>query len=195
MHVSYASLGREFKNTFDDLIKSLNEQQAENERLNQQILEANAALVASNKAAQGRLVEVVDEEREQSALERQQLLAQITSLVTANAEAQEKRLRQQMAGVSDNIGAANVAHNTQQSVFEEGINAWSGKSKDILSGVSKSRDAVKSKIKGDFAVCYSSSTTDVLVLIPFRLQRNSRLRSKIPQRRCMPALSRLSKRK
>ncbi|KAF2275951.1 kinesin family protein-like protein [Westerdykella ornata] len=159
LHVSYAALGREFKNTFDDLVKSLNEQQAENDRLRQQICEANSALVASNKTAQTRMVDVVEEERERSASERQQLLAQITSLITANAEAQEKRLREQMALVSDSIAAANAEHHVQQSVYNEGMDAWSAKANDIMNGVSKSRDNVKAQIKADFAAATQQSSS------------------------------------
>jgi kinesin family protein 11 len=53
VHSSYASLGRDFKTTFDDLVKDLNDQQAENERLHQQVLDANVALIAANKTSQG----------------------------------------------------------------------------------------------------------------------------------------------
>lgn len=159
LHISYAALGREFKNSFEDLIKNLNAQQAENARLNQQILEANAALVASNKAAQGRITEVVDDERQKSAAERQQLFSQITSLITATAEAQEKRLSEQMAGVSGEMGAANATHNTQQSVYNEGMSAWSSKSQEIVAGAARSRDGVKAKIKADFAMATQHSTS------------------------------------
>ncbi|KAF2747509.1 kinesin family protein-like protein [Sporormia fimetaria CBS 119925] len=159
LHVSYASLGREFKNTFEDVIKAMSEQQAENERLHEQIVEANTALVASNRAAKGRLMEVVDEEREKAAAERQQLLTTLTSLITANAEAQEKRLREQVASVGDDIDTATAAHNTQQSIYNEGMGAWTAKSKDIVSGVCKSRDGVKSKIKADFAAATQQSSS------------------------------------
>lgn len=99
-------------------------------------------------------MEVVDDERQKSAAERQRLLTQITSLITANAETQEKRLSDRVASVSEDISAAVTAYDTKQAVYNEGVSAWSNKSNDILAGVSKSRDAVKSKIKADFAVCF-----------------------------------------
>jgi kinesin family protein 11 len=159
VHASYASLGRDFKTTFDDLVKDLNEQQAENERLHAQVVEANAALIEANKASQGHLVQVVNEEKQKSVEDREQLLSQITALINANAEAQEKRLDDKLAVVREEIDVANVAFETKQGAYTEGVNAWTDKSRDILAGVSKSRDAVKTKIKSDFAVATQHSTS------------------------------------
>jgi kinesin family protein 11 len=159
VHSSYASLGRDFKTTFDDLVKDLNEQQAENERLHQQVLEANAALVKANKTSQGQIAHIVDEEKHKSAEERQRLLSQITALVSATADAQEIRLSEKLSGVSEEIGAANTAFEAKQETYTAGITSWSSRSQDILAGVSKSRDAVKTKIKSDFAVATQHSTS------------------------------------
>jgi kinesin family protein 11 len=130
----------------------MNDQQSENERLHQQVLEANAALVQANKASQGRLVQVVDEEKQRSIEERQQLLAQITSLITTNAESQNKRLNERISDVCEEMDVASVAFETKQDTYNKGMRTWVDKSKDILTSVSKSRDGVKSKIKSDFAV-------------------------------------------
>ncbi|KAF2271065.1 kinesin-domain-containing protein [Lojkania enalia] len=159
LHMSYSSLGRDFKGTFDDFAKHLVEQQTENDRLHQEILKANAALVEANKVAQGTLITFVDEEKQKSANERQSLLAQITSLINASAEAQEQRLNDRLLGVGEDISAANAAFETKQGAYSDGMNAWSDKSKDILAGVAKSRDAVKTKIKADFANATNYSTS------------------------------------
>jgi kinesin family protein 11 len=159
VHSSYASLGRDFKTTFDDLVKDLNEQQAENERLHQQVLDANAALVTANKASQGQIAHIVDEEKQKSAEERHRLLSQITALVSATADAQDMRLNEKLTGVSDEIGAASTAFEAKQDTYTSGINSWSSRSQDILAGVSKSRDAVKTKIKSDFAAATQHSTS------------------------------------
>lgn len=152
VHSSYASLGRDFKTTFDDLVKDLNEQQAENERLHQHVLDANAALVKANKASQGQIAHIVDEEKHKSAEERHRLLTQITALISATADAQEMRLDEKLSNVSEGINAANATFETKQGAYTEGVYAWSTRSQDILAGVSKSRDTVKTKIKSDFAV-------------------------------------------
>lgn len=159
VHSSYASLGRDFKTTFDDLVKDLNEQQVENERLHQQVLDANAALVEANKTSRGQIAHIVDEEKQRSAEERKQLLSQITALVSATADAQETRLSEKLSGVSEGIGAANTSFEAKQEAYTAGINTWSSRSQDILAGVSKSRDVVKTKIKSDFAVATQHSTS------------------------------------
>ncbi|KAF2867849.1 kinesin family protein-like protein [Massariosphaeria phaeospora] len=159
LHSSYASLGREFKTTFDDLVKDLNDQQAANETLHQHFQEANSALVESNAASQGRLVEVVDEEKLKSAEERQLLLAQITSLINSDADAREKRMNERITTVSENMGVAKATFEAQRSTYKDGVSAWVGRSKDILFGVSKSRDGVKSKIKADFTAATQHSTS------------------------------------
>lgn len=159
LHSSYASLGKEFKGTFDDLVKNLNEQQVENERLQRQVLDANAALVQANKASQGQLTQLVDEEKQRNAEERQQLLAQITSIINANAEAQDNRLNEKVSHVSEGITAANEAMETEQTAYSEGMQSWSHNSQEILSGLAKSRDAVKTKLKTDFAAATQHSTS------------------------------------
>ncbi|KAI4653723.1 hypothetical protein J4E93_001490 [Alternaria ventricosa] len=159
VHASYAGLGRDFKTTFDDLVKDLNDQQIENERLHQQVVEANAALVEANKTSQGQLEKVVNEEKQKSAEDRQQLLSQLTAIINANADAQEKRLDQKLSVVREEMNAANAAFETKQDAYADGVIAWSDKSRDILAGVSKSRDAVKTKIKSDFAAATQHSTS------------------------------------
>lgn len=119
------------------------------------MLDANGALVQANKTSQGRLIQVVDEEKQKSAEERQQLLAQITSLINSTAEAQDKRMNEKVSSVCKEIGVANAAFETKQGTYNDGINAWSDRSTEILAGISKSRDGVKSRIKSDFAVSTS----------------------------------------
>lgn len=159
LHASYQALGREFKNTFVDLTKSLHEQQAENERLHQQVLQANTALVQANKSSQGRLLKVIDEEKQKSVEERQQLIAQVASLINATGDANDKRLNERMNDVCEEIGDANASFETEQSVYSEGMDNWVEKSKGILAGISRSQDAVKTKIKGDFSAVTQQSTS------------------------------------
>ncbi|KAH8728916.1 P-loop containing nucleoside triphosphate hydrolase protein [Phaeosphaeriaceae sp. PMI808] len=159
VHSSYASLGRDFKTTFDDLVKDLNEQQAENERLRQEVVDANTAMIKANKASQDQIAHIIDEEKQRSAEERQRLLSQITALVGATSDAQEMRLSEKLSGVREEIGVANTAFEAKQETYTTSIDTWSSRSQDILAGVSKSRDAVKTKIKSDFAAATEHSTS------------------------------------
>lgn len=157
LHQSYANLGREFKATFDGLVKSLNAQQAENDRLHAQVLEANTALLAANTHTQGRLAKVVDEEKQKSTEERQQLLQQITALMEANANAQDQRMDKRLASVGAELEAANAAFETQQGAYTSGVEAWNDQSKTIVAGVASSRDAMKSRLRGDYEMATQHS--------------------------------------
>ena len=137
----------------------MNEQQTENDRLHHQVRDANAALVEANKASQSHLVQVIDEEKQNAAEERIKLLSQVASLINTSAETQEKRLSERVSSVGDEIGAATAAHDIKQVTYNEGMDIWTNRSKDIVVGVSKSRDAVKSRIKSDFAAATQHSTS------------------------------------
>lgn len=168
LHASYADLGRSFKDTFNGLVKELNEQQTENERLHQQVSEANTALVEANTTSQKRLVQVIEEEKQESANERQQLLTQISALINASAEAQDQRLNEKLSSVSAEMTAANEAFVSKQSTYTDGVVAWSSKSRDIVAGVSQSRDNVKTKIKADFEVRMYNHQARPLLTCAFR---------------------------
>lgn len=159
LHTSYASLGRDFKTTFDDLVKRLNEQQAEANQLRQQIFQADMALLAANKTAQSRLSQVIGEEKLKAAEERKNLLTQITSLVASTAEAQESRMTSKILGVSEGIDSSHSAYNAIRDAYNQSMDVWSEKSKDIITGVIKSRDNVKTKIKADFAAANDHTTS------------------------------------
>jgi kinesin family protein 11 len=187
--VSYSSLGKDFKNTFEGLSKRLVDQQTENQRLHQQILEANSALVSANAAAQSEIVDVIGEEKQKATEERQQLLAQITSLINSTAETQDRRLNERMMSVNEGIGAANGAYNTEQIAYSEGMDAWSTNFSDILAGVAKSRDTVKMKIKADFAVSTVPTMFETVLTSPFRPHSSIQHRSKRRRPLYTPALS------
>lgn len=157
LHQSYANLGREFKATFDGLVKSLTTQQTENDRLHAQVLEANATLLTANNHTQGRLAQVVDEEKQRSAEERQQLLQQITALIGANADAQDQRMNERLASVSAELGNANAAFEAQQTTYTTGVEAWNNQSKSIVAGVATSRDAMKTRLRGDYEMATQHS--------------------------------------
>ncbi|KAK8237786.1 P-loop containing nucleoside triphosphate hydrolase protein [Phyllosticta capitalensis] len=151
LHASYASLGRDFKTTFDDLIKQLNEQQGEVDSLRKQISEANLEVLRANRATQSSLVAVMEEEKQKAAAEKEALLAQMAALINTNAATQEQRLAERIASVSQGLESTNTDLETANQTYGEGMDAWSGKASELISGVVKSRENVKTKIKADFA--------------------------------------------
>lgn len=151
LHSSYAALGRDFKGTFDDLIKQLNEQHKEAEGLRKHISAANMEVLAANKAAQDTVVSVVEDEKQKSAVEREELLAQITALINSTAASQEQRLAEKISSVGNDLGTANNTFESATESYNQGMDRLASKATDLVSGVVKSREHVKTKIKADFA--------------------------------------------
>ncbi|KAF2454328.1 P-loop containing nucleoside triphosphate hydrolase protein [Lineolata rhizophorae] len=151
LHHSYASLGRDFKATFDDLIKQINDQQRGADELRKQMVAANSQLLESNQSSRRRIDEVVEEQKRKSAEERETLLAQISALVKSTADSQEKRMSESLKTVSNEFESAEDTHIKANAAYNEGMDSWMGKNGEMMSTVMKSRDNIKSKIKGDFA--------------------------------------------
>lgn len=140
-------------------MKRLNQQQEEANALRQQILLANQKLVASNQQTQNHLVEFTAHERECAATERQALLTQITTLIQSTADSQEARIDGQLRALGGDISSANADHNKAQETYAQGMDTWSTNSASIINSILTSRDAVKTKIKSDFAAANTHTTS------------------------------------
>jgi len=133
-------------------MKHLNEQQYEADSLRKQIVKANSDLVFANQIAQDTMKQVVESEKIKAADERRNLLAQVTSLINSTAEAQETRMTNHFLTIGQDMNAARAAHAAANDTYSHGMDAWSEKSRELVNKVTRSRDSVKMKIKGDFAV-------------------------------------------
>ncbi|KAF2230354.1 kinesin heavy chain [Viridothelium virens] len=150
LHASYSSLGKDFKSTFDDLIRRLNEQHSEANELRSQIVKADATLLEANKTTQSRLVSALAEQKQKAACERAQLLQDVTNLVNASAEASDRRLDDYVTSIANEIKDSGRIHEQERAKYETGMEGWKQKSKGIIEDVLTSRETVKSKIKGDW---------------------------------------------
>lgn len=150
LHASYFGLGREFKSIFDDVVKQLSEQQAESERLRQQILSADSTFIEAGQESRSAFEEAMEEERRRAASDREKLLSQISSLITTSAESQERRLTEHIAHASKRIKTSEDDYSVVRQSYNEGADAWVGKSKSLIDSCVRSRENVKQKIKGDW---------------------------------------------
>ncbi|KAF2752724.1 kinesin family protein-like protein [Pseudovirgaria hyperparasitica] len=167
LHISYSSMGKEFKNSYQDLIERLDDQQAISDQLQQQIVKADQTLVESSKSAQQQLSVVVEEERIKAVEERQLLMSQIASLVNTSAEAQEARISNKLSVVQESMRSANGRYGTEHDAWNSGMDMWKDKSKEIVFDIIKSRDNIKAKVVADYAAANThtaslqSTTTSV----------------------------------
>lgn len=154
MHSSYATLGREFKGTFDELVKQLTEQQNEAQQLRSQLAQASSELLNANIRNQTLLRDALAEEKSRAAEDRKNLLSQMTLLVNATADAQDQRMATTASTLDQAIEEANSTFSTAKTQYSQGMDGWSEKARETVSSVGRSRDSVKTKIKADFAVSH-----------------------------------------
>ncbi|KAI9808818.1 MAG: kinesin motor protein cin8 [Pycnora praestabilis] len=150
LHTSYSSLGREFKNIFEELIKHLNAQKVEAEELKQQLLAANSALLNANASASSQLEIALVDERQQAATDRQNLLSQITTLVNDSGKAHDARLTSKITSIQSDISNSAADFGVARDKYSEGMDVWVMKEKLLVDEVLKSRETLKNKLKKDW---------------------------------------------
>ena len=158
LHNSYSSLGKDFKSIFEDLVKHITAQRSESENLRRQLQAATSAAVLQNASISTRIQEAVDEERRQSADDRQKLLSQITGLINAQAETQETRLAEKAAQIQKSATESTTSLEGAVSTYTEGMDAWDEKENNLLEDVKKSREQLKTKLKDDWNAASEQST-------------------------------------
>lgn len=148
---SYVTLGREFKTIFEDLIKRMNEQQQEAQRLRAQIASANTQFIEANQESQNQLQQAVGTERQTAATERATLLASITSLINDSAATQEARMAEHLETANKRVKTSEEEYVSAQQVYGEGMDAWNGSSQALIEQSVQSRESIKARLKGDWA--------------------------------------------
>ncbi|KAF1816833.1 kinesin-domain-containing protein [Eremomyces bilateralis CBS 781.70] len=151
LHSSYASLGKDFRLVFDELLKTLHEQESTITELRTEISEANARMLASTQDQETRIQAAFESEKQKASEDRTTLLAQISSLVAANATAQETRFSGFLGQWQRSFAASSKEFSEANAAYGSGMDAWAGKSTGLIQSMTQARDSVKGKIKGDFA--------------------------------------------
>ena len=158
LQASYVSLGREFKTIFEDLIKKMNEQQAEAQKLRDQIVLANGAFVEAGRTSQTELQKAVEEERKTAAAERAALVIKVSSLINDSATAQENRLQDQLEQANKRIRTSEDEYRVAQQAYGGGMGVWNSNAQALIDSSIKSRDTIKSKLKADWGFANESTT-------------------------------------
>lgn len=112
----------------------------------------------SNVAASSRLDEVLREEREQAAADRQSLLSQITSLVVAQGDTQDSRLTSKIQEVQKDVLASKEGFESSRAQYDVGMDVWNEKETALVEEVLRSRETLKSKLKEDWVVSCTMQT-------------------------------------
>ena len=170
LHGSYSSLGRDFKTLFEDLLEHISEQRAEADELRQSLHEASELAMQSNAQAAAQLEQVLKEERQLAALDRQSLLSQISSLVNTQGEAQDQRLSARIEEVQKSVLSSKETFEASRREYSQHMMTWDEKEGKLIDGLRQSRDTLKSKLKDDWTV--SKPLKKKIPLILYRLLKS-----------------------
>ena len=170
LHGSYSSLGRDFKTLFEDLLEHISEQRAEADELRQRLHEASELAMQSNAQAAAQLEQVLKEERQLAALDRQSLLSQISSLVNTQGEAQDQRLSARIEEVQKSVLSSKETFEASRREYSQHMMTWDEKEGKLIDGLRQSRDTLKSKLKDDWTV--SKPLKKKIPLILYRLLKS-----------------------
>lgn len=152
LHTSYSSLGRDFKNIFEELVKHLSKQKSEADQLRQAASTAATAAMQAEARISARLDACLSEERSQMATDRKTLLSQITDLVSKSGEIQDSRWESKVNDIRDDLSASTSSFQTANKSYNDQMDLWSEKESLLMDEVLKSRDTLKSKMKKDWTV-------------------------------------------
>lgn len=152
LHTSYSSLGRDFKNIFEELVKHLSTQKSEADQLRQAASTAATAAMQAEARISARLDACLSEERSQMATDRKALLSQITDLVSKSGEIQDSRWESKVNDIRDDLSASTSSFQTANKSYNDQMDLWLEKESLLMDEVLKSRDTLKSKMKKDWTV-------------------------------------------
>lgn len=159
LHASYSALGKDFKSIFEDLVKHITTQRSESDGLKRQVQAATSTIALKNASISTRMQEALEEERRQSAEDRQKLMVQITSLINAQAEAQEARIADRATLIQKSVAESSESLEEAVLQYAQGMDDWDEKEGQMLDNVKKSRDQLKTKFKDDWNMANDRSTS------------------------------------
>lgn len=152
MHTSYSSLGRDFKNIFEELVRHLNTQRTEADELRRTASSTAKMAIKAEVQFASRLDVCLTEQRSQAAADRQEMLLQITNLINKSSEKQESRWESKINEIRNDIQVSSSNFQKADDRYNESMDVWAGKENDLVEEVLKSRETLKSKMKKDWTV-------------------------------------------
>jgi kinesin family protein 11 len=184
LHTSYAALGRDFKVTFDDLVKGIGEQRDEVDRLRTQISEANVQLARQNDVHLNQFQGYLEQEQTSREQENKQMMLRIQELVDTTARQQQMRM-QEIGGLPAQFRQTQDVHTRANTEFGSGSERWVERSKEFSTKLAQSRDGIKTRIQGDYVVGTLTPVMLTRYLTISRLQISTRKVSALLHLQCM----------
>jgi kinesin family protein 11 len=159
LHNSYSSLGKDYKSVFEDLVKHITAQRSEADSLRRELQSAMNTMALQNASLSTRVQEALEEERRQTAEDRQKLMSQVANLINSQADAQEARLADRATLIQKTLTESNSSMETAMSQYTQGMSNWDSREDGLMEEVKKSREQLKTKLKDDWTVASDQSTS------------------------------------
>jgi len=155
---SYSSLGRDFKAMFEDMTKQLAAQREEANRLRTALQDANRKYIEASLTASSKLEACLEEEREASRQERDQLMQQVSALISNSFTKQENRFATRIHDIQAHIVDSTEVFEAANDTYQQGMDKWTVQDSTLMGMVSKSRDETKNKLKNDWQAVNTRNT-------------------------------------
>jgi kinesin family protein 11 len=132
--------------------KHMMSQRSEIEKLRSQLAEATAAASKATATAQSGLKTILVEERQKAAVDRQNLIAQITSLINNTADEQDRRLTERVEAVRTEISTTQTRLEEATKAHDEGMETWSVADKSFYEKLCDAQETVRTVLAEDWKV-------------------------------------------
>lgn len=148
------------------MVQQLTEQKSENDRLRNQIITANSQLRDASTYFEKSLENILVTEKARAAQERTEMFAQISSILNANAEAQNMRLETKLTTIGDELAKSRSSHEEQEKFYANGMDMLQVKAEEIVNSVIQKRESTDAALQADYKVsfCCSNATRNLLIL-------------------------------
>jgi kinesin family protein 11 len=121
--------------------------------LRSQLVDAVAAAAKATDTAERNLQTVLDEERQRASVDRQHLIAQITSLINNTAGEQERRLTERIDDVRSDMTHTQVKLGTASLDYEDRMDVWARREQKFYSELCDAKNTVRCVLSNDWQVC------------------------------------------
>lgn len=152
MRQSYDRFNQGFKIMVSEAQKHMIAQKSGIEHTGRELSEAAVNASAATAAAQLNLQMILVEERERASKDRQDLIAQIATLINSTADEQDKRLTERIEAVQEEIGATQTQLKVASKVHKEGMESWSAREENFYSRLCDAKETVRCVLARDWQV-------------------------------------------
>lgn len=140
---------------FEALVKQLQSQKTEADELRLNVSSAAKAAMQAEVEVASRLRTCLADERAQSASDRQNLLSQITELISQTGQVADSRWEARISTACSELSTSTSNLQVAKISYNDSMDTWSQKEQMLVEEVLKSRDTLKAKMKQDWTVSFS----------------------------------------